>query len=466
MPAPKKTFRRYDPDQMLLLPPDLRDWLPEDHLAYFISDVVEELDLAPVYARYVPAPGYPPYDPKMLFKLLAYAYSIGLRSSRQISLATRESIAFRVLASNNFPDFRTICRFRTEHAEAFRMLFRQVVRLCAEEGLVRLEVVSLDGTKIKANANIERNKEKEDLQKELDEIDDNIDQIMKEAENADEEEDERLGDDDGNPLPPSLRRRDGRRQRIAESLRQLKEAEEKSEAELKSMIEERRRLDQEQAAKGKKVRGRKPKLEPKVRSQRRNPSDLDSRIMIAQKGFVQAYNAQAVVDCDSQVIVAEVVAQDCNDECQLLPMMEEIEINMDRRPEKLLADAGYFNTSMIEQVDDVDLYIATQKTYDTRMQRPTPRKERAPTVMETMSAKLLTEEGHAIFARRSRTVECVFGNVKENRGVRRFLCKGLGRVRSEWTLACLGHNLRKLWSDRIGPRIGLAQTGKKALTAG
>jgi hypothetical protein len=188
--------------------------------------------------------------------------------------------------------------------------------------------------------------------------------------------------------------------------------------------------------------------------------------MITQKGFVQAYNAQAVVDCDSQVIVAEVVVQDCNDENHLLPMMEEIEINMDRRPEKLLADAGYFNTSMIEQVDDVDLYIATQKTYDTRMQRPPPCKERAPTVMETMSAKLLTEEGHAIFARRSRTVECVFGNVKENRGVRRFLCKGLGRVRSEWTLACLGHNLRKLWSNRIGPRTEPAWGRKKALTAG
>ncbi len=423
-------------------------------MAYFISDVIDELDLSPAYARYVPAPGYPPYDPKMMVKVLAYAYSIGLRSSRQISQATRENIAFRVLASNNFPDFRTICRFRTEHAEAFRMLFRQVVQLCAEEGLANLEVVSLDGTKIKANANLEKNMKMEDLQKELDVIDEKIDQIMKEAENADKDEDDRLGDDNGNPLPPSLRRRDGRRQRIAESIRQLKEVEEKAESELKVKIEERRRLEEEQAAKGKKVRGRKPKMKLEKRLERRNPSDPESRIMITQNGYAQAYNAQAVVDCDSQVIVAEVVVQDCNDENQLLPMLKEIEEVTGQRPEKLLADAGYFNTPMVEQVDGVDLYIATQLSYDTRMKRPPRSKKRAPTVMEEMAAKLLTDEGHAIFARRRRTVECVLGNIKENRGVRRFLCKGLKRVRSEWTLACMGHNLRKLWSNRIGPRTG------------
>ncbi len=253
-------------------------------------------------------------------------------------------------------------------------------------------------------------------------------------------------------MPPSLRRRDGRRQRIADTLRQLKEAEEKAEAEQKAKIEERLRLEEEWAAKGRKVRSRKSKMELEKRSERRNPSDQECRIMITQNGYAQAYNAQAVVDCDSQVIVAEVAVQDCNDMNQLLPMLDEIEKFKDRRPEKLLADAGYFNTPMVEQGDGVDLYIVTQLSYDTRMKRPPRIKKRAPTVMEEMAAKLLTDEGHAIFSRRSRTVECFFGNIKENRGVREFFCKGLRRVRSEWTLACMGHNLRKLWTNRIGLR--------------
>jgi len=215
----KKTFRRYEPDQTYLFPPDIREWLPEDHLAYFISDTVDELDLSRIYERYCPAPGYPPYDPKMMTKLLTYAYCIGMRSSRQIARATKENIGFRVLAANNYPDFRTICRFRVDHSDAFRFLFRQVLHLCVVKGIARLKIAALDGTKVKANANTRKNAGKTDFRKELDELDRIAKQTMEEAEKIDDEENDRFGDDDGNPLPPELRQREGRRKRIAECLK-------------------------------------------------------------------------------------------------------------------------------------------------------------------------------------------------------------------------------------------------------
>lgn len=201
----EKTFRRYDPDQTMCLPADLRGWLPEDHLAYFISDIVEELDLSAIYSRYKPAPGYPPYDPTMMAKILVYAYCTGMRSSRGIAAAIHENIAFRVLAAGNFPDFRTICRFRVDHSEAFRILFRQVLQLCATDGMLSAEVVALDGTKVRANVNMLRNKNKADLEKERDGLEETVGRILEEADDADAREDARLGDGDGSPLLAGLR---------------------------------------------------------------------------------------------------------------------------------------------------------------------------------------------------------------------------------------------------------------------
>jgi len=314
MSPDEKTFRSYDPDQTMLLPTDPREWLPETHLAYFISDIVEELDLSAIYARYRPAPGYPPYDPTMMAKVLVYAYCTGMRSSRRISAAIHENIAFRVLAAGNFPDFRTICRFRVDHSEAFRALFRQVLELCAAEGMLNADVVALDGTKMRANANMLRNRDKADLEKERDELEDTVRRILREADETDAREDSQLGDGDGNPLPPGLRRRDGRRQRISDAIRQIKEEEERRETELNDKIEKRRQLEEIERAKGKKVRGRKPKFVKETRPITRNPTDVDSRRMISSVGYLQGYNAQIVVDCDSQVILAEDVVQDRNDE--------------------------------------------------------------------------------------------------------------------------------------------------------
>jgi len=453
MPAHEKTFKRYDPDQTMLMPTDMREWLPEDHLAYFISDIVEEMDLSAFYARYKPAPGCPPYDPKMMLKVIIYAYCIGMRSSRQIKIATKENVAFRILAAGNFPDFRTICRFRVDHAESFHGVFRQVLQLCTAEGLVKMQVVAVDGTKLKANANVTKNRRKNELEDEAEYYDRVARRIIEEAENVDADEDEALGEDDGNPLPPDMRRRDGRRQRIAESLRQIKEEE---------RIEDRRRREEEEAAKGKKVRGRKPKLEKKFKEICRNPSDPDSRVMMSSNGFVQSYNAQIVVDCDSQVIIAEEVVQDCNDEQQLVPMLKIVEKNTGRSPEKGLGDAGYYSDEAIRSLKHIDLYVATQMSYDDRMGVPLRKRKRAPSLREEMAAKLRTEEGHALFARRSRTVETAFGNIKENRGLRRFLVRGLRKVRGEWTLACIGHNLKKLWFKRSGSSAIL---GKNSTTA-
>ncbi|MGQ9587909.1 MAG: IS1182 family transposase [Thermoplasmata archaeon] len=427
MPPTEKTFRRYDPDQMMLLPTDPRKWLPEDHLVYFISDLVEELELSAIHARYRPAPGYPPYDPEMMAKVLIYAYCIGMRSSRRVASAIHENIAFRVLAAGNFPDFRTICRFRVDHSEAFRTLFRQVLQLYEAEGLLNAEVAALDGTKVRANANMLRNRNKAELEKERNALDDAVRRIRREADETYAREDSEFGEENGNPLPITLRRRDGRRKRISDALRQIKEEEERREAELKDKIEKRRQLEETERAKGKKVRGRMPKFEKETKPITRNPTDVDSRRMISSVGYLQGYNAQIVVDCDSQVILAEDVVQDRNDEQQLLPMLEKARQNMGRAPAKLLADSGYFSSKAVQSVRDVDLYIATQLTYHVRKGVPPRMKKREPTLMEKMATKLLTEEGHALFSRRSRTVECCFGNIKENRGMRRFLLRGGGQ---------------------------------------
>jgi hypothetical protein len=296
-----------------------------------------------------------------------------------------------------------------------------------------------------------RNKDKAELEKERDALDDTVRRILKEADETDAREDSEFGEGDGNPLPPALRRRDGRRKRISDAICQINEEEERRDAEFKDKMERRRQLEERERAKGKKVRGRKPKLVKETRPITRNPTDVDSRRMVSSVGYLQGYNAQIVVDCESQVILAEDVVQDRNDEQQLLPMLEKVRRNLGRAPAKLLADSGYFCSKAVQSVRDADLYVATQLTYDVRRGIPPRKKKRAPTVMEMMAAKLLTEEGHALFSRRSRTVECCFGNLKENRGMRRFLLRGMDKVRGEWTLACLGHNMFKLWSKRRSP---------------
>ena len=396
MPAsrPKKKFQRYDPDQTLLIAQDLRELLPKDHFCYFVADTVGDLDLSAIYARYDELRGFPPYDPRMMVTIIVYAYCIGETSSRRIFQALQENIAFRVLAAGNQPDHRTICRFRRMHAEALRGLFQQVLDVCKREGMVPAKAVALDGTKVKANASMAKNRTKEQLDKELR---DYVEKVFAEAERKDREEDELYGEEnDGFSLPAHLRDRKVRRERIREGLRQLKEEEEKRKAEEAKKLADRQEKEKEEASKGKEVRGRKP-VEKDPKPSRRNTTDPDSRTMSTRNGFVQGYNVQIVVDCSSQVVVACDVVQDGNDKHQLRRMLSLAGEGIGRLPEKLLADAGYFSAKEVDGVEGTELFVATRSRKKAGIEELLPIIELGgrPTTKQAMELLLGTNEGRA-----------------------------------------------------------------------
>ena len=446
MPAsrPKKKFQRYDPDQTLLIAPDLHEWLPEDHLCYFVSDVVDDLDLSSIYARYDVLRGSPPYEPRMMVKVIIYAYCIGETSSRQIFKNLLENVAFRVLAANSRPDHRTICRFRADHAEALRGLFQQVLDMCKRDGLVPAKAVALDGTKVKANASMAKNRTKEQLDKELR---DYVEKVFAEAERKDKEEDELYGEEnDGFSLPAHLRDRKARREHIREGLRQLKEEAEKKKADEEKKLADRQEKEKEEAAKGKEVRGRKPVQKTSAPS-RRNTTDPDSRTMKSHNGYVQGYNVQIVVDCSSQVIVACDVVQDGNDKHQLRRMLSLAREGIGRLPEKLLADAGYFSTKEVDGVEGTELFVATKSRKKAGLDEFLPIIELGgrPTTKQAMELLLGTNEGRAAYRLRGQTVEPVNGQLKDRGGMREFRMRGLEKTKLEAVMASMGNNIKKLW---------------------
>jgi len=446
MPASrsKKKFQRYDQDQTLILAPDIREWLPEGHLAYFVSDIVDDLELSSIYARYDERRGFPPYEPRMMVKVIVYAYCIGQTSSRQIFKALQENIAFRVLAAGNLPDHRTICRFRAQHMKALRGLFQQVLDMCKNEGLVSAKAVALDGTKVKANASMAKNRTKEQLDKELR---DYVDKIFAEAERIDKEEDEIYGEEnDGFSLPEHLRDPKKRRERIREALRQAKEEEERKRAEEEKKLADRKEKEADEASKGKEVRGRKP-VQKEAKPARRNTTDPDSRTMKTRNGYVQGYNVQIAVDCSSQVIVACDVVQDGNDKRQLRRMLSLVREGIGRLPEKLLADAGYFSTKEVDGVDGTELFIATRSRRKTGQEEVLPIIEvgSRPTTKQAMELLLGTDRGRAAYRLRGQTVEPAIGQLKDGGGMRAFLLRGLERTRTETALASMGNNIKKLW---------------------
>ncbi len=429
-----KTFRSYEPDQLLLMPVALQEWLPADHLAYFISDVVDHLDLFSIMSRYEEERGYPPYHPRMMVKVLVYAYCIGVPSSRRMEKRLHEDIAFRVLAANNTPDFRTISDFRKEHLEAVGGLFVQVLKLCQKAGLVKLGHVSLDGTKVKANASKHKAmsygkmKEKEAL------LEAEVKELLKEAQEVDEEEDRRYGKDRrGDELPQELAFRESRLKKIGEA---------------KAALEQ----EAKEQAKKAKAQGKKHPGVPEEKAQR-NFTDPDSRIMPAPGGkeFLQAYNCQAVVDSAHQVIVAADVTNQPSDKSQALPMVKAIESNTGLRPKEISADAGYFSATAIEDLYNlgVDPFIPPDKTRHGTVLPPAPR-GRIPghlSSSDRMRRKLRTKRGRKRYALRMETVEPVFGQIKQGRGFRQFLLRGVEKVQREWELICTGHNLLKLFTS-------------------
>lgn len=449
-------FKPYAPDQMLLLPPSLREWLPEDHLAYFVSDVVDELDLSEVERAYESdRRGQPPYHPRMMTKLLMYAYCVGVPSSRKIETRTYEDVAFRVLAAGSHPDHDTIATFRSRHLGALSGLFVDVLHLCHEAGLVKLGHVALDGTKVKANASKHKAMSYGRMCEKEKELARQVEELLQKAQAVDEEEDRRYGEGKrGDELPEELRFREGRLAKIREAKKALEE-----EAKAKARAEGK--LDENDEPKAP-TRGRAPKTPPGTPESKdqRNFTDPESRIMkdSTTKGFVQGYNSQAAVDAKSQVIVAADVTDEPNDKKQVEPMVKQIEANLGSKPKELSADSGYYseaNVAVLES-EEIEAFIAPEKKRHTDRDIPAPR-GRPPngsTAKDRMARKLRTKRGRRKYGLRKEVAEPVFGQIKEARGFRQFLLRGLANVRGEWRLICLGHNLLKLYRSQVEPAVG------------
>lgn len=421
-----KTFRTYEPDQMLLLPPSLQEWVPEGHLARFISDMVDSMDVSEIEDAYTEERGYPPYHPCMMLKLLLYGYCTGTYSSRKIAAKLTDSVAFRFLAAGNEPDFRTISDFRKRHGVALKRLFDQVLQVCRAAGLVKLGRVAVDGTKIKANASKHkamsygRMKEKETA------IQRQVREILDRAEQIDREEDRRYGPDRrGDELPAELATREGR-------LKKIREAKAALEAEARRKAE----------AEGKDPRSGKPPDKAQ-----RNFTDPESKIQKTSDGFVQGYNAQVAVDDLFQVIVAQHVTPTAPDVHEIEPAITAIETTLEAKPEAVLADAGYWSEDNVRMLQDkgIEAFIATGKQkHGDDAPAPRGRPPKGMTVRERMARKLRTRKGRRIYSLRKVLAEPVFGQIKQARGFRQFLRRGLERVGEEWALVCTAHNLLKL----------------------
>lgn len=460
-------FRRCTLDQPLLMPPSLQDWLPEEHLARFVADVTEQLDLSPIYATYTrkDGRGQKGYHPLLLTRLLLYGYCLGVTSSRKIEGKTYEEVAFRFLAADQHPDHDTIASFRQQHLEALAGLFTQALQLCQKAGLVKLGHVAIDGTKLKANASKHKAMSYERMGSAEEKLQQQVEDLLRQAEATDAAEDAQYGKGNrGDELPVELQRRESRLQKIREAKAALEaEAKQKAEEEqaaVEAKLAERR---QKEAETGRKTGGREPQApdpeqaQPAAKAQR-NFTDRDSRIMPdgANKGsYLQGYNAQVAVDGEAQVIVAAEVVQATNDKQQLTPMVEQTEANVGQKPVAVSADSGYWSEANVtaESVNGIDLYVATGRTKDeeqTESASESPSKN--VSVKEKMASKLRTGEGQAVYKMRKAIVEPVFGQMKQVRGIRQFSMRGLAKVQAEWRLICLTHNLLKLYRSGWQPQ--------------
>ncbi len=423
-----KPYRPYLPDQDSLLPPSLREWLPEEHLAYFVSDVVDELDLSAIEAVYGEEQrGQPPYHPRMMTKLLFYGYCVGVFSSRRIQTRVAEDIAFRVLAAGNEPDFRTISDFRKIHLQALEGLFEQVLKIALQAGAIKVGRVVLDGTKVKANASKHKAMSYERMREKEKQLREEVKKLLAQAEATDSEEEARYGNQrSAEDLPAELQRRRTRLQRIREAKRALEQrAEEKA-------AEEGRPEEQAQ---------------PKDTDQY-NFTDPESRIMKGADGFVQGYNAQAGVEPNFQLIVGQTVTQAANDKEQLQPMVQCVEQQAGQKVTEVVGDNGYCSEKNLAGLDsqNIDGYVGLEKQKHGAERPACPRGPlpKGATRVDRMKRKLQTKVGAAIYATRKMIVEPVFGQIKQARGFRQFLLRGLAKVQGEWALVCLTHNILKM----------------------
>lgn len=491
-----------------MLPPSPLEWLPEEHLAYFLLETVSQLDLSAITSYYErERRGFPPHDPGMMVALLLYAYCVGVPSSRKIEQRTHEDIAFRVLAANTHPDHSCLSEFRRIHLSALGALFVQVLRLCERMGLVKLGVVALDGTKLKANASKHKAMSQERMKKEMERLEQKVRELLAAAEQADAQEDAQYGKGRrGDKLPEELRRAKSRLERIraahaelvaeAQAQAQQKQQAQTEQAQTEAVLEEMERIkeaqqrpragqepspgEQEDPEEPPPPRGPGPlpthripvdkNGTPKDTAQR-NFTDPESRILKDGTGFLQGYNGQLAVCGEHQIIVAQGLSNQAPDAEYLVPMLDRIGEMCGQRPEAALADAGYFSDANVRraQARGIRVYIAPARTPHGQKE-PLPEREPADksSLKDWMRSQLQTPEGDALYRRRKAIVEPVFGQLK-TRGFRHLSLRGLQKARGEWTLIALSHNLLKLHKAHRGrgkaPSAGRSARWRPPLSA-
>jgi len=458
-----QNFIRADVDQVFLLPPDVRDWLAEDELAWTVRDIVDSFDLSAFYGVYrANGQGAAAFDPALMVAVLVYAHAVGVRSSRAIERSCVRDVAFRVLAGNRVPDHATIARFFTRHRDALQGLFAQVLRLCHQAGMVRLGVIAVDGTKISANASWSKNQTAKALAHQITEEQARFDrlaaELLDEHAATDAAEDAEHGPDRGDELPPPLRRRAERLARLREAKKRLDDEQAAAVADQEAKKAEWARRKEagtrRGAQPGEHPPGRNPDKDPPPRA---NSTDPDSRTMRGGRGLVQGYNAQTAVTTD-QLIVGELLTQDATDAGLVFDVADAAteqltEAGIADPADTWVADAGYANEEAFTEAEDRDVHLLAPMISDERRaagQDPAGDKPltRRPATARAQ-AKLRTRQGRDEYALRGRTVEPVFGQIKDRQGLRQFLRRGLNNVKAEWSLACTVHNIRKIHTHRL-----------------
>jgi transposase len=437
-----KEFRPWKIDEAQLLPPSVQDYVPKDHLSRLIVSLVRDhLELWAISASYTSVLGQPPFDPRMMTALLLHGYASGIYASRRIAKAALERADFMMIVAGDPPDFRTISDFRRRHLKALAALFVQVLQLAEKAGLVKLGHVALDGTKIKANASKHKAMSYDRMKKREAELKAEVDRWLKAAEAAEAQEDKLYGAKRGDEMPDWVADKQKRLQKIRQAKAEL-EAEAKAAAQ--EEMERRQKAEEQRKAQGRKKSGKTaatPKLEPDGKTQR-NFTDPQSRILKTKDGYIQGYNAQAAVDAAAQIIVAHSLTQSMSDQDQLVPLMDGIKDNLDRQPKEASADAGYCSEANLEALAkrDVSAYLATG-----RAKRPASVKRNITgPLTKAMCDKLKRAGWRSRYRFRKQTVEPVFGQIKQARGFRQFLLRGIEKVKQEWALICTAHNLTKL----------------------
>lgn len=432
------SFREYNPDQSELFPPSPKDWLPKGHLAYFISDMVERLDLRAFYARYAgDGRRNQPFEPRMMVKVLLYGYATGVFSSRKVARKLQEDVAFRVLAAGNFPAHRTLCDFRREHLAEFEDLFVQVVRVAKETGLVKLGTLAIDGTKIRAHASKHKAMSYGRMKDEEKRLKEEIHDLVAKAQLVDEQEDTEFGaDKSGDEIPEELRDRETRLKAIEAAKRRLEQRQAEADRE-----QGRTPDDGRKSSKGGNDFSRDFGVPPDKAQD--NFTDPESRIMKTNEGFQQSYSGQAGVDAERQIIVAAEITQCAADANELVAVIDATQANVGQKPERLLADAGYRSEKNCQELEDrgIDGCISIGREGKALLSK---QPDESLPATRRMQSKLATDDGKKRYARRKAIVEPVFGWAKAILGFRQFSLRGLRKVRAEWRMICLVLNLRRM----------------------